>query len=143
MDMRQTTEILVTLFLLINTYWDVKKREVLMWSVVLFGILGGGLVFAAKIEPPLFSICGMLFGMAVIGCAHITGQAIGYGDGLVIGVCGIYLGFLQVFVMVFYALVICSVVSAVMIVMRRCTYKTYVPFLPYLLAGYVCVIAFS
>lgn len=140
MDMKQAVKLLVTTFLLINTYWDMKKREILLWSIFLFGSLGVGLMLAFKITTLPSGICGMLFGVAIIGCAYITRQAIGYGDGMVIAVCGIYLGFLQVFVMVFYALLICCAVSAVLIAAKKCTYKTYVPFLPYLLAGYVCVI---
>lgn len=142
MDMKQVAKLLVVIFLLINTYWDMKKREILLWSIFLFGSLGVGLMLVFKTMTLSSGICGVFFGVAVIGCAYITRQAIGYGDGLVIAVCGVYLGFLQVFVMVFYALLICCSVSVALIAVKKCTYRTYVPFLPYLLAGYGCVILF-
>ena len=53
-------------------------------------------------------------------------------------VCGLYLGMGQTFAMLFYALLFCSVVSAVMLVCKKRTYKTGVPFVPYLIAGYLC-----
>ena len=81
---------------------------------------------------------GILPGMFLLASAYATRQAIGYGDGLAVCVCGLYLGMGQTFAMLFYALLFCSVVSAVMLVCKKRTYKTGVPFVPYLIAGYLC-----
>ena len=81
---------------------------------------------------------GILPGMFLLTSAYATRQAIGYGDGLAVCVCGLYLGMGQTFAMLFYALLFCSVVSAVMLVCKKRTYKTGVPFVPYLIAGYLC-----
>ena len=61
---------------------------------------------------------GILPGMFLLTSAYATRQAIGYGDGLAVCVCGLYLGMGQTFAMLFYALLFCSVVSAVMLVIR-------------------------
>lgn len=143
MDINGAVRLLLLLFLIINTYWDMKRRRVLLWSIVLFGISGIGLVLWFKNVSILSSMGGLAFGLLIGGCGYISRQAIGYGDGLVITVCGVYLGFVQVFAMVFYGLLFCSFLSMILIAAKKRTYKTQVPFLPYLLAGYVYVNLFS
>ena len=140
MEKEQMVRWFLLLFLMLNTIWDVKRRQVLLWSILLFGIAGVFLVFRFQTVPVLSCLGGVIFGMAIGGCGYITRQAIGYGDGLVIMVCGIYLGFAKTFAMVFYGMLFCSLLSMVLIAAGRRTYKTQVPFLPYLLLGYVCVI---
>lgn len=48
MDINGAVRLLLLLFLILNTYWDMKRRRVLLWSIVLFGISGIGLVFWFK-----------------------------------------------------------------------------------------------
>lgn len=44
---------------------------------------------------------GILPGMFLLASAYATRQAIGYGDGLAVCVCGLYLGMGQTFAMLF------------------------------------------
>ena len=112
----QIVYILPGIFLLINAWYDIRKRKILLHSIWIFTVLW----------------------ILLLASAYATRQAIGYGDGLVVCVCGLYLGMGQTFAMLFYALLFCSVVSAVMLVCKKRTYKTGVPFVPYLIAGYLC-----
>ena len=80
----QIVYILPGIFLLINAWYDIRKRKILLHSIWIFTVLW------------------------------------------------------ILFPMLFYALLFCSVVSAVMLVCKKRTYKTGVPFVPYLIAGYLC-----
>lgn len=133
----------VTIFLMLNTGWDIRKRKVLLGSIVSFGILGMIHLFFVEKEMVFLVLCGVLPGMFLILCSYVTRQSVGYGDGLIVLVCGLYLGLWQTFAMVFYGLLFCSAVSVFLLLLRKRTYKTGVPFVPYLLAGYVCTQIFK
>lgn len=130
---------LAAVFLVINAYWDIRKRQVLLWSIWVFGVMGMIFLFLVEKEMILEGLCGILPGVFLMVCSYATRQAVGYGDGMAVLVCGLYLGLWETFAMLFYALFFCSVVSVFMLILRKRTYKTGVPFLPYLCAGYVCV----
>lgn len=130
--------ILPGIFLLLNAWYDIRKRKILLHSIGIFTVLWIlFLVFVDK-EKIWHGFGGILPGMFLLASAYATRQAVGYGDGLAVCVCGLYLGMWQTFAMLFYALLLCSAVSAVLLMCRRRTYKTGVPFVPYLAVGYLC-----
>lgn len=136
------SELLTGIFLLINTGYDLKKKEIPVWSILIFGIIGIVLAFLGDIMNPMSYVGGLMIGLLVIGTAAATKETVGYGDGMTIAVCGIYLGFFKTFFVLFYGLLLCLAVSAVLMALKRRTGKTRVPFLPYLLSGYVCLFLF-
>ena len=104
----QIVYILPGIFLLINAWYDIRKRKILLHSIWIFTVLW--ILFLMFVDK------------------EKIWQAFG----------GILPGMGQTFAMLFYALLFCSVVSAVMLVCKKRTYKTGVPFVPYLIAGYLC-----
>lgn len=139
MDVKKMADLIVGIFLLINTGCDLKRKEIPLWSILIFGGIGIILVFFRDTAELMSYIGGLLTGLLVIGTAAATKETVGYGDGMIVAVCGIYLGFFRTFFVLFYGLLLCAVVSAVLVVMKKRTGKTRVPFLPYLLFGYVCL----
>ncbi len=134
----QIVYILPGIFLLINAWYDIRKRKILLHSIWIFTVLWILFLMFVDKEKILQAFGGILPGMFLLASAYATRQAIGYGDGLAVCVCGLYLGMGQTFAMLFYALLFCSVLSAVMLVCKKRNYKTGVPFVPYLIAGYLC-----
>lgn len=134
--------IFAAVFLMINTVWDLKKREVLLWSVLLFAAIGIAIALCGEKQEIKSCFWGIFPGIAVMGAAALSRGAVGYGDGMAISVCGIYMGFVKTFAMLFYALSACSAVSVVLIAAGRRTCKTKVAFLPYLLLGHFCLLLF-
>ena len=123
----QIVYILPGIFLLINAWYDIRKRKILLHSIWIFTVLWILFLMFVDKEKIWQAFGGILPGMFLLTSAYATRQAIGYGDGMG-----------QTFAMLFYALLFCSVVSAVMLVCKKRTYKTGVPFVPYLIAGYLC-----
>lgn len=138
-------EILLLVFLLINAGWDFKKREIMFHSVLVFGMIGISILLLQSglgMEAFLIGAAGIIPGIIVFGIAWMTREAVGYGDGAVIVVCGIYLGILETIALLFYALLLCSAMSAVLLMLKRGGRKTEVPFVPHLLFGFCCVMLF-
>lgn len=139
MDIEGAGRLLLLSFLLVNAGYDWKKKEILTWTVPLFGIAGICLWIAGKTTGPAEGIGGVLLGAAVIGIAVVTREAIGYGDGLALGVCGIYLGLCGTILLLFCALLFCSAVSLFLLVVKKRPGKETIPFLPYLFLSYGCL----
>ena len=112
----QIVYILPGIFLLINAWYDIRKRKILLHSIWIFTVLWILFLMFVDKEKIWQAFGGILPGMFLLASAYATRQAIGYGDGLAVCVCGLYLGMGQTFAMLFYALLFCSVVSAVMLV---------------------------
>ena len=54
---------LVTIFLLLNAYWDIRERRVLLWSIRVFGVMGMVLLFFVENEMIFERLCGILPGL--------------------------------------------------------------------------------
>ena len=91
-----------------------------------------------KMGHQAYIICPMVEESEQIEAEDVISYTEKLRSTLPVCVCGLYLGMGQTFAMLFYALLFCSVVSAVMLVCKKRTYKTGVPFVPYLIAGYLC-----
>ena len=102
----QIVYILPGIFLLINAWYDIRKRKILLHSIWIFTVLWILFLMFVDKEKIWQAFGGILPGMFLLASA--------------------------------YALLFCSVVSAVMLVCKKRTYKTGVPFVPYLIAGYLC-----
>ena len=138
MSTRVVRDILLIIFFVINTCLDIKSREVSFASVLFFGTAGLILALMQGKEGLLQSITGILPGLVMLGTARLTREAVGYGDGAALAVCGIYLGIRDAFQVVCYALFLCSLLSGIWIMLKKKNKKMAVPFIPYLLSGIVC-----
>ena len=106
----QIVYILPGIFLLINAWYDIRKRKILLHSIWIFTVLWILFLMFVDKEKIWQAFGGILPGMFLLASAYATRQAIGYGDGLAVCVCGLYLGMGQTFAMLFYALLFCCVV---------------------------------
>lgn len=82
-------------------------------------------------------ILGLLPGLGLLALSYASREAIGYGDGVVACVCGLFLGFwgsMQVLIM---ALFFSGPVSMFLIVCGRARRRMRIAFVPFLLLGYI------
>lgn len=123
----------VLLFLIISTWTDIKERRIYLWSVLLFFILGVcGQVF--YFSDSFFVILGSVFlGSVLLMISRFTCGAIGYGDGWMIIVTGIYLGLKHNFILLVVGLLVSSVASIIFILFKKYKFKNKIPFAPCLL----------
>lgn len=82
-------------------------------------------------------IGGVLIGFCAIGLSMVSREQIGRGDGLVIVAIGLMLGFRKCLFAVCMASIIMTLVSVIVLILRKGNRNTRLPFVPALFAGYV------
>lgn len=127
----------ICLFLLIvMSMTDMKIRKI-PFVVLAAGNAVAGLYQLVFRQEDMISIAGgAMVGIIFLIAGRLTGESIGYGDGMGILGLGIYLGFwklLEVLVGAFFFLAIGAVVA---LCRKKMSRKCALPFYPFLTAGY-------
>ncbi len=86
---------------------------------------------------------GCALGLGVILLSKATEGKIGLGDGILLCVTGLGLGFWTNAELFGIALSLAAAVSIVLLLMRRADRKKSIPFVPFLLTGYVILLTIS
>lgn len=119
-----------------NTLLDIWKRKISLWSTLLFFVLG--MIYQLNQDAGVLSIgVSVLPGVFLLACSILTEQKIGMGDGLVILICGIYLGLSQVIVLMMISLIMTAAAGILAILCKRATAKTELPWTLFVLISYV------
>lgn len=122
------------------SYQDYRKKEVSLALILLLGIFG--MIFRltdGKLQWASL-LAGMSIGVIFMLLSFLTGGKIGVGDGLVLIVSGVYLGFWRNLSMCLIALSLAGLNGLLLLLMKRCKKEDTLPFFPFLLAGYVILL---
>ncbi|MCR5082199.1 MAG: A24 family peptidase [Parasporobacterium sp.] len=132
---------LLLVFLFIVAMFDIKTKQVSTKLCVIFGIGALVILFISilnGIEISLFSsIGGMLIGILFIVVAKLSAGAIGAGDGMVMAVAGLYVGFERNLEILFIAFLASALVGIILWITRKKKRKETMAFLPFILTGYL------
>ncbi len=129
--------IVLGVFLLIEGIRDLRKHRVSMITIVIAGVLGVILQFSIIRENGLEILGGILIGIMLLLLAKMTREKIGYGDGWIFVVAGIYLGFRGNIYLLLLSLFLASSASICLLVFKKVNRKTELPFVSFLLPGYL------
>lgn len=120
---------------------DIRFRKMPVWLLVVGGIAGTGYQIWKWVKGDPVSIVligvGAIVGILFLGVSKITGQALGYGDGIIILILGICLGFWDLSIVLMIAFFIASVMAIALIVVKKGKRKRTMPFVPFLCIGYI------
>ncbi len=133
-------KIVMGVVLLLCGVQDVIKKKIYLW-IVLTGVLFVSICipFCHTISIP-DRIGGLIIGAMVILISVMTSGKIGLGDGMLLCVTGLGLGFwgnLELFAL---ALFLAAVLSIILLVFRLADRKKSIPFVPFLLLSYLFLI---
>lgn len=123
--------------LCVNAFEDVKEKKI-AWKMVL-AVLAAGLVLrliqgrSALLE----ALWGVLPGVMLLLIGKLGKGAVGYGDGILVAAIGIYAGISDTFELLLGAMAAAAAMGAVLLIGKRGTVKTELPFAPFLLWAYV------
>lgn len=124
----------VECLLCIGAYMDIRSRRLPVALLVIAGALGVPIYLVVR-QIEFVSLCGgVAIGVAILAVSYGTHGGIGIGDGGVLCVTGLYLGFYKNVRLFFAALVLAAVWSVILLISRRAGRKTEIPFVPFLLA---------
>ncbi|SFG06034.1 leader peptidase (prepilin peptidase) / N-methyltransferase [Lachnospiraceae bacterium C7] len=138
-----------SVYLALMAYSDVKTKEIPVKISIGFGIAGialtlfSSMIFSYGSVSYFFKsfssyiIFALIPGAIVFAVAYFTGQAVGYGDAIVITVLGILMGGKGVFSLVLYAIFIAGFMALVEIFILKKDKKFEMPFVPFLFVAYV------
>lgn len=138
MDYAIKAIIILILFLL--SIQDLLFKEVSLWIILV------GMVIIFVMTPftesfTLFnSLAGTFVGISVIALSKATDGKIGIADGIIFIIVGVTVGgwgSLELFV---YSLFLSAFVSVVLMLFKQANRKTSIPFIPFILMGYLCLI---
>lgn len=115
---------------------DIRKREVSVKAAGIAAVLAVALRMAAGETNLLSWMACLLPGILVLLIGKATGEAIGYGDGIAILVCGMFLGAEGCTGCVIFGLFLTFPVSLILLLRKKADRKSRMPFLPFLLVGY-------
>ncbi len=131
--------IVETIYLGVLSMWDLKEKQVPVFPL----LAGGGILLLIAIDTCLRGevLWGTLLGGLVPGAllvllALLTGK-IGVADGLVMMALGAQCGLRECLQLLLYSLFSLSVFSVFLLVLRKANCSTRIPYLPFLLAGYL------
>ena len=129
------------IFLILEGVRDLKKRKISMTSVFLTGILG--ILFGIPLIKDNFisMLGGIAIGLVCLLIAGLTNEKVGYGDGWVLTVMGIYLGFRSNLYLLSVSLFLASLTSVLLLISKKAGRKTELPFVTFMIPGYFLLIA--
>lgn len=130
---------LLGVLLIIVSIQDIKWKKIRV-NIVLIAI--GGLCICLPFSSTLSVLdraLGLFLGLGVVLLSKATGGKIGIGDGMVLGVTGIGLGFWTNMELFALALAMAALFSIVLIVLRKANRKSTIPFIPFLLCAYIFI----
>lgn len=123
--------------LAITAYRDYREKNIYLYLPIAAGVAGVLLhIFFWERD-----LSDMLLGAGIGGCvlliAWISKESIGAGDGIMLMVSGIYLGFWGNLELFFSALLLVGVTALFLMVIKKKRRDYRVPFLPFLLVAYL------
>lgn len=133
--------IIIVILLGISSYTDIKMRKISMRLLLLFGILGIPVWIGKFYANGIYEICMFLFGMIpgalLLLLGKATSESVGYGDGYLFIVIGIYTGFSRTIGILVIALFLIAMLSIVLLIFQKANRKTELPFIPVVLISYL------
>lgn len=119
-----------------------KKVSVMLTGVFLaIGLTGNmaGLIQSGQIRGEAVAelLLGLLPGLFLLAVSLVTGNQLGRGDALAFLVCGIFLGLYRTILLLMLSLFVTGVLGCFCILLRRVSYRTALPWMPFVFAGFL------
>lgn len=127
--------------LAVCTAQDIRKKEIRLNFVLFFGILGIFFHMLFRAQSIVSLLLGMSVGVVLLFTAILTEGRIGMGDGVLLIVTGVYLGPMGNLTLLFGGLCLCGMWALGLLVLRQKRRTDAIPFVPFLLAAYLGILA--
>lgn len=124
-------KVILFVWLLLCSLQDIRRQEISLM------LIAGGfalLLIVSLVQGELSiweRITGASLGLVIILLYKATRGQIGLGDGLILSITGISLGFYINVVLVIYSLLFSAIFSILYILIKKASKKTTIPFVPF------------
>ena len=120
--------------LLIQSYWDLRYREIPLIATLLGGVVGFVLSIVQQREV-MDLVWAMIPGIVCLLLGKVTRQAIGYGDGFLLCAMGMFVSCQEVLSIVMGACMLAGAVALALFAFQKKRGKDQIPFVPFLLVA--------
>jgi len=136
-----TFGILVGFFavLVIFAVQDIREKSIKLENTLLLMALAVFIRVMLCKCPVYEKILGIAPGVLFLACAYFTKEKIGYGDGLITLGIGIFTGMWPCILVCLLACFLAAFVGVILLVSKKITKGSSLPFIPFLTASYVLV----
>ena len=121
----------------LTTIDDIRTKQIKLLQVIVFGIIGIALEIIYKHHSWMSIIGGFCVGAVILAFSIFSKEKIGKGDALIVMVTGLYLGFIDTLSLLWISSIYASVAGLFMIRKYDNFLEHEMPFIPFLLAGYI------
>lgn len=128
---------ILIILLLVTTIQDLMLKKISLWIVGMAAIGIGICLPLIGFAGLGARIGGLMVGIAFILLSKITQGKVGIGDGIILCVTGIVLGFWMNLELLAVALFIAAMISIILLIFRLATRKTSIPFVPFIFTAYI------
>lgn len=132
--------LIILIFLAAAGIHDIRSKSVpvsLIAAMAVSGIMGITMHIWADSFLPIHSFAGILPGIGLLLLGKCSNQAIGYGDGWIVLVLGIYLTIWEVLEIILWSLGSAAVCAGILLGSRRRQKEQEIAFIPFLIIGFV------
>lgn len=136
-EIMQIKEVIVLVFLSVNTYSDIKNSKIILGSAAVFGAVGLICWLVVRDCTLAEAAVALLPGILLLAISKITGEALGYGDGICVLVMGMYIRLWSLIWILVSAMMMAAVWAGVIMVVQGKNKRHEFPFIPFLMAAYL------
>ena len=129
----------VLIFLAAAAYEDCKTERISLTLICIGGAVGLAAAIITRDKDIMQILYGMLTGSAVLLIGYASREAVGYGDGLIFTVTGIFLGWLDNIILIVSSLLLAAVCSMILLALKIKKRNDRIAFAPFILGAYVLV----
>lgn len=122
----------MVLLLVWNSWLDLRRHEISLPGLGIFGAAGLLANLLLKYQTGMELAAGIGVGIFVLAAAVVTKGAVGFGDGLLLCVTGIYLGGTDNLRLLMGGLILCALVLGAGLLLGKARWKQQFPFVPFL-----------
>lgn len=127
-----------------GSIWDIRGKK-LPAGMLLLDVLTGGILMAVNREinwqkDGYLYVVGLLIGVILLLIGRFCGGCIGTADGIMTAVIGGVIGYHDTLLLLMNAILAAAVFSIVLIVIKKAGRGTTIPFIPFLLLGYLIIL---
>ena len=119
---------------------DIKRKELTIVYILMFGIGGIILHLFAPVCSIYSVLWGMVIGIGLILVSLVTRGSVGMGDGILLMVTGVYLGGYGNLELFMKGLFFAAVWSLGLLVLKKKRGKEEIAFVPFLLISYLSIL---
>lgn len=131
--------VVLLVMLAVSAVEDIRKKKISLIWIGIFAAAGivGNIFWESESIWSL--VGGVCVGILLLGISRVTHGEIGLGDGCIICVIGVYLGFFKNMELLLTALLLAAVCAIILVLLRKAGRKTELPFVPFLCMAHILV----